>query len=76
MMNEEINVKDSMRGVVDWCSDKGVYLYLENGHGAYATFSALPKGTEVFCTVLKKPTQRFLTLVAIDAVLGQSRIVA
>lgn len=76
MENAKIHVNDSMRGTVVWCSDKGVFLVLENGYAAYAAFSSLPKGTEVFCTVLKKSTQRYVTLVAIDAVLGSDGYVA
>ena len=62
-------IRDSVRGVVTGCSAKGVYLDLDNGQGAFATFGSLPCGTEVFCTVLKKPNERCLTLVAIDAVI-------
>ena len=72
MWNEEkkgYDVRDSMRGIVRCCTESGVFLELENGQGAYATFGSLPRGTTVFCTVLKKPTDRFLTLVAVDSVL-------
>jgi hypothetical protein len=70
------DIRDSVRGVVTGCSAKGVYLDLDNGQGAFATFGSLPCGSEVFCTVLKKPTDRWLTLVAIDAVVDDGRRVA
>ena len=76
MKTAEIHVKDSMKGTVVTCTSKGVFLELENGMGAYATFGYLPKGTEVFCTVLKKPTEQYLTLVAVDAVLWGDCMVA
>jgi hypothetical protein len=76
MKNAEIHIMDSMKGTVVWCSAKGVFLDLENGYAAYANFGVLPKGTEIFCTVLKKPTQRYLTLVTIDAVSENTRNVA
>ena len=62
-------IRDSVKGVVAGCSEKGVYLDLENGEGAFASFGTLPRGTEVFCTILKKPSDRFLTLVSIDSVM-------
>ena len=65
----DCEVRDSVKGVVAGCSAKGVYLDLENGEGAFASFGALPRGTEVFCTILRKPTHRFLTLVSIDSVM-------
>lgn len=62
-------VGDSIRGIVTGNSAKGVYVDLENGQPAFTIFGPLPRGTEVFCTVLEKPTERWLTLVAIDSVL-------
>ena len=62
------DIRDSVRGVVTGCSAKGVYLDLDNRQGAFAAYGSLPCGAEVFCTVLKKPTDRRPTLVAIDAV--------
>ena len=70
------DIGGSMRRVVTECSAKGVYLDSDNGQGAFATLGSLPCGSEVFCTVLKKPTDRWLTLVAIDAVSDDGRRVA
>ena len=70
------DIRDSVRGVVTGRSAKGVYLDLDNGQGAFATFGSLPCGSEVLCTVLKKPTDRWLTLVAIDAVVDDGQRVA
>ena len=64
----ELEIRDSVKAVVSCCTSKGVYLMLEGGQSAYATFNRLPIGTNVYCTVLKKATERWLTLVAIDAV--------
>ena len=64
----ELNVRDSVKAVVSCCTSKGVYLELENGESAYATFNRLPRGTHVYCTLLKMASDRWLTLVAIDAV--------
>ena len=65
----DCEVRDSVKGVVAGCSAKGVYPDLENGEGAFSSFGALSRGTEVFCTILRKPTDRFLALVSIDSVM-------
>ena len=70
----ELNIRDSVKAVVSCCTSKGVYLELENGQSAYAVFDRLPIGTSVYCTVLKKANERWLTLVAIDAVLYDLRV--
>ena len=51
-------------------------LKLENGKNAYAVFNRLPVGTSVYCTVLKKATERWFTLVAIDSVVYRELRVA
>ena len=64
----ELCIRDSVKAVVSCCSSKGVYLELETGESAYTVFDYLPVGTHVLCTVLKKSTERWLTLVVIDSV--------
>ena len=54
--------------VTGGCS-RGLFLRLENGQEAFASFGGLVPGTEVLCTVLKKATERWRVLVAIDSVL-------
>ena len=69
-------IGDSMRAVVIGNCSKGVYLDMEDGQEAFATFDPLPRGTRVFCTILKKQTERFRTFVAIDAVVGRGIMTA
>ena len=69
-------IGDSMRAVVIGNCSKGVYLDMEDGQEAFAVFNPLPRGTRVFCTILKKPTERFRTLVAVDAVTGRGIMAA
>ena len=64
----ELNIRDSVMATVSCSTSKGVYVELENGQSAYAVFDRLPVGTGVYCTVLKKATERWLTLVSIDSV--------
>ena len=71
----QFEIRDSIKAVVSCCTAKGVYLDLENGKSAYAVFNRLPVGTKVYCTVLKKATERFFTFVSIDAVVySESRV--
>lgn len=72
----ELDIRDSVKAVVSCCTSKGVYLELENGQSAYAVFDRLPSGTGVYCTVLKKATERWLTLVSIDSVRYDKFLVA
>jgi hypothetical protein len=65
----EFNIRDSVIATVSCSTSKGIYVELENGQTAYAAFERLPKGTAVYCTILKKSTGRWLTLVSIDSVL-------
>ena len=65
----ELNIRDSVMATVSCSTSTGVYLELRNGQSAYAVFDRLPVGASVCCTVLKKATDRWLTLVAIDSVL-------
>lgn len=67
------NVRDAVKGVVvggDW---RGVYLQLDDGDCAFASFGSLSIGTKVVATVLKHPTDFRPMLVSIDAVLGDDR---
>ena len=72
--NEEYSVKDVVQAVVTSCCSKGVFLDLSNGQKAFAYFGGLVPGTEVLCTVLKKSTEKWRTLVAIDSVLGKELV--
>ena len=65
----ELNIRDCVKATVSCSTSRGVYVELENGQSAYAVFDRLPAGTSVYCTVLKKATERWLTLVAIDSVM-------
>lgn len=66
---DDYNVRDGVRAVVTGGCSKGLFLRLENGQKAFASFGGLVPGTEVICTVLKKATERWRVLVAIDSVL-------
>ena len=52
--DKECNIRDGVRAVVIGGCNKGVFLRLEDGQEAFASFGGLVSGTEVFCTVLKK----------------------
>lgn len=63
------NICDGLFGtVIDNCGS-GVFLELENGEPAFASFGRLRPGQRVFCTVLKKANGHFRTLVSIDSTL-------
>lgn len=66
---DNYSVRDGVWAVVTGGCSKGLFLVLENGQEAFAFFGGLSPGTEVFCTVLKKSTERWRVLVSIDAVL-------
>ncbi len=72
----ELNIRDSVTATVTCSSAKGIYLELSNGQGAFAVFNRLPVGTRVYCTVLKKATDRWLTLVSIDSVIYEDFLAA
>lgn len=67
--DDNYNVRDGVRAVVTSGCSKGLFLVLENGQEAFASFGGLSPGTEMLCTVLKKSTERWRVLVSIDAVL-------
>lgn len=67
--DDNYNVLDGVRAVVTGGCSKGLFLVLENGQEAFASFGGLSPATEVLCTVLKKSTERWRVLVSIDAVL-------
>lgn len=67
--DEDYCVRDGVRAVVTGGCSKGLFLRLENGQEAFASFGGLVPGTEVLCTGLKKATERWRVLVAIDSVL-------
>lgn len=66
---DDYNVRDGVHAVVTGGCSKGLFLRLENGQAAFASFGGLVPGTEVLCTVLKKATERWRGLVSIDSVL-------
>ena len=68
MYEMSYDVRDSLKGIVTASTTKGIYLDLENGHSAFAHFDELSVGSSVYCTILKKATERWLTLVSIDSV--------
>lgn len=63
------NVPDSVPAVVTGSSNKDPFLRLENGQEAFTAFDRLDPGKEVLCTMLKKATERWRIIVAIDSVL-------
>ena len=69
--NNEVHVRDGVYGVITGSCKSGLFVELENGQEAFAMFGGLYPGTEVFCTVLKKATETWRVLVAIDSVLAE-----
>ena len=69
--NDNYDVRDGARGVVRDTCRKGLFLALESGQEAFAFFSGLRPGTEVFCTVLKPSNENLRMLVSVDAVLEE-----
>lgn len=67
--DDNYSVRDGVQAVVTGGCCKGLFLRLENGQEAFASFGGLAPGKEVLCTVLKKATERWRVLVAIDSVL-------
>ena len=66
------NIRDGLYGTVRDNCRTGVFLDLENGEPAFASFGFLKPGQRVFCTVLKKANERFRTFVSIDSILCES----
>lgn len=69
---EDWNIRDSMYGVVVGGCKSGVFLKLENGEEAFASFGKLNPGTVVLCTIRKKATENWRILVSIDSVLNRA----
>ena len=65
---ENMNIRDGLYGTVLNGCRSGVFLELETGELAFASFGYLEPGQRVFCTVLKKANESFRTLVAIDSI--------
>lgn len=74
--DEDFNARDGVYGVIIGSCKSGVFLKIENGQEAFASFGGLNPGTEVLCTVLKKATDKWRVLVAIDSVLRETAIAA
>ena len=68
MFEMDYDIRDSVKAIVTASAARGVYLTLDNGQYAFAHFDKLPVGSSVYCTVLKKATEHWLTLVSIDSV--------
>ena len=73
---EKYRVRDAVTGTVLGGTSNGLYIELENGESAFAHFGRLEVGTKVFCSVLRKATERWLTLVSIDSVMEEDFIAA
>lgn len=73
---EDFNIRDGVYGVVTGGCNKGVFLKLENGQDAFAYFGGLAPGMEVLCSVLKKATDQWRVLVAVDSVLAEAKATA
>lgn len=62
---------DGCYGTVTERCRAGAYLHLDNGEEAFAyNFGNLYPGTEVLCTVRKRPQEGKKTLVSIDSVVS------
>ncbi|MGN0362495.1 MAG: hypothetical protein ACI4ET_06610 [Bilifractor sp.] len=70
--DDEFNIRDSVCGVVTGGCRSGLFVRLEDGQEAFASFGGLYPGTKVICTVLKKATEKWRVLVAIDSVLTEA----
>lgn len=70
--DDEFHVRDGVYGVVTGGCRSGLFVELENGQEAFAPFGGLHPGTKVLCTVLKKATEKWRVLVAIDSVLTEA----
>ena len=66
---EEYRVRDAVVGTVTGGCSSGVFVELENGESAFAHFCGLETGTKVFCSILRKATEKWLILVSIDSVM-------
>lgn len=66
--DENFNVRDGVCAIVTGCCRTGLFLELENGQEAFASFGRLELGTKVFCSVLKKATEKWRVLVSIDGI--------
>ena len=73
---EEYDIHDVVMGTVTGGCANGVFLKLENGENAYAKFGFLKSGTKVLCSILKKATEKWLTLTSIDSVVGEEGMAA
>ena len=68
-MNDELNIKDSLKATVTGSNASGIYFILENGVTAFAFFGRLLSGTQVTCSIKRMATESRTTLVSIDGVL-------
>ncbi len=75
-LDENFNIRDGVYGIVTGGCKSGVFLVLENGQEAFASFGGLNPGTEVMCTVMKKATDKRRVFVAIDSVMEEVTMAA
>ena len=68
--DEETNIRDGVRGAVTGGCSKGIFILLEDGQEAFASFGYLERGTEVLCSLLKKATDNWRVLVTVDSIIN------
>ena len=69
---QDIHVRDSVVGTVIGSCRTGLFLELENGRQAFATFASLPKGTKVLCCIIRIKSKNQKSFVAIDSILQEA----
>ncbi len=62
---------DSCYATVVGHSSRGLLLCLENGEVAFAFANALPKGTKVLATIVRKATERYCAKVKVDSLVNE-----
>ena len=66
--NEEIHVRDCVRGIIVSCCAGVCRVLLETGDSAYAFFGGAQERTEVLCTVVRLPHDGKSLMVSIDCI--------
>lgn len=70
-MNTKYERFDGCRGKITSRCQKGAYIELDNGEGAFSFKCAnLLPGTEVLCTILRNTIDNKRILVSVDSVLS------
>lgn len=73
--DDNYSIHDGVYGVVTGGCSTGVFIELKNGQSAFAKFGART-GQQVLCTVLRKATDTWRVLVAVDSLIGDEPKVA